>query len=80
MMIDRHHFDPETGRLVDQRTYVRGGRTRNVAFSVRIYSYTEMRLILRQVGFEVAGVYGAWDGSPPTIASTRLLILARKPL
>jgi len=82
MMIDRHQFDVETGRLVDRRTYVRDGRARTVAFSVRLYTFTEMRRLLQLVGFEIAGFYAGYDlaASPPNVASTRMLILARKPL
>lgn len=79
MMIDRHHFDVETGRLVDRRSYVRDGRVRDVAFSVRLYAYTEMRTLLRKIGFEIGGFYGGWDGGVATVQSTRMLILARKP-
>ncbi len=79
MMIDRHHFDVESGRLIDRRTYVRGGKSRSVAFSVRLYTFTELRLILRSIGFEVGGVYAGYDGAPITVQSTRMLILARKP-
>lgn len=79
MMVDRHHFDVETGRLVDRRSYVRGGRVRDVAFSVRLYTYTEMRTLLRKVGFAIAGLYGDWGGGVASVQSTRMLILARKP-
>lgn len=79
LMIDRHHFDVETGRLIDRRTMIRGGKVREVAFSVRLYTFTEMRSILRQVGFDVAGFYGGYDGSPARVDSPRMLILARKP-
>jgi SAM-dependent methyltransferase len=81
MMIDRHHFDMETGRLVDRRTYVRNGRTREVTFSVRLYTYTEIRMLLRAVGFEIGGLYGDYDlaASAPSLASRRMLVLARKP-
>jgi len=78
MMIDRHHFDVESGRLIDRRSYVRAGRVRDVAFSVRLYSYTELRTLLEKVGFEVAGVYGGYDGAPLVMSSTRMLVLARK--
>jgi SAM-dependent methyltransferase len=79
LMIDRHHFDVESGRLVDRRTTIRAGKVREVAFSVRLYSFTELRSILRDVGFEVAGFYGGYDGAPATVESSRMLVLARKP-
>jgi len=78
MMIDRHHFDIETSRFVDRRTYVRDGKQREVMFSVRLYAYTEIRLILHSVGFEIDGVYGGFDGSPLSASKPRTIIAARK--
>ena len=79
LMIDRVQFDIESGRLVDQRTFVRAGKVRSVTFSVRLYTYTEMKTILRSVGFQVDAVYGGFDGSPLHLAKPRTLILATKP-
>ncbi|NUP14180.1 MAG: class I SAM-dependent methyltransferase [Polyangiaceae bacterium] len=63
MMIDRHHFDISTGRFVDRRTYVRDGKQREVMFSVRLFAFTEIRLILHSVGFEIDGAFGGFDTS-----------------
>jgi SAM-dependent methyltransferase len=79
MMIDRVAFDIESGRLVDKRTFVRDGKVRSVTFSVRLYAYTELRAILRQIGFVVEAVYGGYDGGPLTLAKNRTLVVARKP-
>lgn len=78
MMIDRHHFDIATGRFVDRRTYVRGGKQREVMFSVRLYAFTEIRLILHSVGFEIEAVYGGFDGSPLSANKPRTVIVCRK--
>lgn len=79
LMIDRHRFDLETGRLIDTRTTVRGGKTRTVTFSVRIYAYTEIRMMLRAAGFEVERVYGGFDGAPLSATRPRTLVVARRP-
>ena len=79
LMIDRHHFDLESGRLVDTRTTVRGGRTRTVTFSVRVYAYTEIKMMLRSVGFAVERVYGGFDGAPLSAGRPRTLVVARRP-
>lgn len=79
MMIDRVAFDMESGRLVDRRTFVRGGKVRSVTFSVRLYAFTEIRTLLKMIGFDVEAVYGGYDGSPLTIAKNRTLIVATKP-
>jgi SAM-dependent methyltransferase len=79
VMIDRHRFDLESGRLVDTRTTVRDGKTRTVTFSVRIYAYTEIRMMLRAAGFEVERVYGGYDGAPLSAMRPRTLVVARRP-
>ncbi len=78
MMIDRHHFDIQTSRFVDRRTYLRGGKQREVMFSVRLFAFTEIRLILHSVGFEVEAAFGGFDGSPLSANKPRTLILCRK--
>lgn len=80
MMIDRHHFDIESGRFVDHRTYVRGGTQRDVRFSVRLYAYTELCAFLRARGFEVLGGLGGYDGAPLSLARPRTLVIAQRPL
>lgn len=78
MMIDRHHFDMTTGRLVDTRTFVRDGRVRTVRFSIRLYSYTELRALLSKVGFVVERAFGGWDGTPLSFAKNRMVVVARR--
>ncbi|MFO0550428.1 MAG: class I SAM-dependent methyltransferase [Polyangiaceae bacterium] len=78
MMIDRHHFDITTGRFVDRRTYLRNGKQRVVMFSVRLYAFTEIRLILESIGFTVDAAFGGYDGSPLGLDKNRTLIIAKK--
>lgn len=78
LMIDRHTFDTTSGRLVDRRTYVRGGRARTVTFSIRLYALSELTLLLRSAGFTVERAWGGWDGAPVSMARNRLLVLAQK--
>lgn len=78
MMIDRHHFDIESGRLVDRRTYLRAGKQREVMFSVRLYAFTEIRLILESIGLRVVSAYGGFDASPMAQSKSRTIIIAKK--
>lgn len=80
LMVDRHHVDLATGRLVDRRTMVRGGRVRRVEFSVRLYAFTEIRALLERIGFAVEGVWGGFDGAPLSPARSRTIVLARRPM
>ena len=78
MMIDRHRFDIASGRFVDKRTYLRGGRRRDVTFSVRLWAYTELRAFLAAAGFSVEAAYGGWDGVPLSAARDRTLVVCVK--
>jgi SAM-dependent methyltransferase len=78
MMIDRHHFDITTGRFVDRRTYLRAGKQREVMFSVRLYAFTEIRLILQSVGFEVVGAFGGFEDTPISPQRPRTVVIAKK--
>ncbi len=78
MMIDRHVFDTEQGRLVDRRTYVRGGRARTVTFSIRLYALAELAALLAATGFTALRAFGGWDGAPVSMARNRMLVLAHK--
>lgn len=78
VMVDRHGFDPISGRLVDHRLIVRGGQVKNAPFSVRLYTFTEIRSLLEAVGFHLTEAFGAWDGSPIALQQNRMVIFAEK--
>lgn len=78
LMIDRHAFDPISGRLVDHRVIVRDGRVTEAPFSVRLYTFAELRGALESVGFTVTAAFGAWDGSALGLHQNRMVIFAEK--
>jgi SAM-dependent methyltransferase len=67
LMIDRQQFDALSGRLVDRRTTLRGERRRDVQFSVRLYTFTEIHSLLLGAGFEIEWCGGGFDGAPLSI-------------
>ena len=76
LVIDQHQLDALTGRSLATRTYLRGGRSRRVPYSVRMFGFPELRDWLRAAGFtEVAG-YGE-DGQPLTAESRRMIVVGR---
>ena len=76
-MIDRHRYDVQTSRSHDERTIVRGGKTRTFEFSVRMFTAAELRDWLFQAGFEEAHAFGE-DGEPLTLEHRRMTVVARK--
>lgn len=79
LMIDRQHFDAQTGRLVDRRTMLRGTTRRDLAFSVRLFAFTEIRGLLAMAGLEMVASYGDFAGAPMSWDRPRTLIVARRP-
>ncbi len=77
-MIDRHQFDMTTGRLADERVMVRGGRVRKTPFSIRLYSYSEIRLLLELAGFSLTHAFGSWDGAPVSMRDNRMVLFCDK--
>jgi SAM-dependent methyltransferase len=58
-MIDRNHYDVLTGRSINDRTILRDGRQRSMQFSVRMFTFPELRDWLLEAGFgEVHGCSG----------------------
>jgi SAM-dependent methyltransferase len=75
-MIDRNRFDPVIGRTINQRTVIRDGRQRSFQFSVRMFTFPEVRDWLLAAGFrEVDGLSG--HGEELTIDAPRMAIVAR---
>jgi len=78
LMVDRHVFDPISGRLVDYRLMVRDGRTKEARFSVRLYHFTELRELLGSVGLTVTEAFGTWDGEPIGLQHNRMVLMCEK--
>ena len=76
-MIDRHRFDVQTSRSHDERTVVRGGKSRTFAFAVRTFTAAELADWLRAAGFRDPFAYGD-DGEPLTLEHRRMTLVARK--
>lgn len=79
LLIDRQQFDVASGRLIDRRTTLRGDRRRDVAFSVRLYTYTEIRNLLLVAGFGIEWAGSGFDGAPLSPDRPRTLIVAARP-
>jgi SAM-dependent methyltransferase len=78
LMIDRHVIEPLTGRLVDFRVVVRDGRTKEARWSVRLYTFSELRGLLAAVGLRVTEVFGSWDLEPLSLAHHRMVVMVEK--
>jgi SAM-dependent methyltransferase len=77
LVVDRHRFDVESGREETERWMIRDGKMRKTVYSVRFYTYTELRDLLLDAGFSsVEGV--GHDGEPLTLESRRMIVIATR--
>jgi SAM-dependent methyltransferase len=77
LLIDRHAFDPLTGRAETERFLVRDGNVRSVRFSVRFFTFTELRDWLLDAGFSTVQVSGH-EGEPLDLQVRRMLVVATR--
>ena len=77
LLVDRQSFDVETGRDETERWIVRDGRVRKTVYSVRFYTFTELRSLLLDVGFAAVEAVGH-DGGPLTLETRRMIVTATR--
>jgi len=69
--------DPLTGRMTTRRTIIRGGVVRHTSYSVRMFTFTELRDWLLDAGFSVVDGYDE-RGEPLAMDSRRMIVVARR--
>ena len=77
LLVDRHSFDVETGRATTERWIVRDGDMRKTEYSVRFYTFTELRSLLLDAGFAAVDGIGH-DGSRLTLETRRMIVIATR--
>lgn len=77
LVVDRFSFDVETGRETTERWLVRGGNVRKTEYSVRFYTYTELRDLLLGADFSLVEAVGH-DGKALTLESRRMIVIATR--
>lgn len=77
LLVDRHRFDLLAGRTVTERFAVRDGRVRKSEFSVRFFTFTELRDWLLEAGFSAVDVSGH-EGESLTLEVRRMLVVATR--
>ncbi len=77
LVVDRFRFDVETGREETERWIVRDGQVRKTVYSVRFYTFTELRDLLLDAGFSSVEAVGH-DGQPLTLETRRMVVIATR--
>lgn len=77
LLVDRHRFDLVSGRNETDRFVVRDGRIRRADYSVRFFTFTELRDWLVDAGFSAVEVSGH-EGEPLSLQVRRMLVVATR--
>ena len=77
-VLEQRTFDPISSRSLVDVTVIEDGREKCFQHSVRVYSYTEMEMLLAASGLRTEEVFGNFDGSAYTWDEPRMIVLAEK--
>jgi SAM-dependent methyltransferase len=79
VVTEERHFDQLAGQTTVRVTlFYSDGRRTELGHVVRSYTLTELAEMLRRSALEVQATYGGLDGSPLTLDSRRLVVVAQK--
>ena len=71
-----HEVDIQRYRILRRVICIRDGERRESGFDIRMYNYRELSAMLSRAGWKVFTSYGNFDGSPFSINSKRMILLA----
>ncbi|MFH1007883.1 MAG: class I SAM-dependent methyltransferase [Candidatus Latescibacterota bacterium] len=77
-VLEERAFDPISSRSRVDVTVIEAGKEKRLEHSVRVYSYTEMEMLLAASGLRTLEVFGDFDGSAYTWDEPRMIVLAEK--
>jgi SAM-dependent methyltransferase len=78
LVMEAHEYDHTTSVFTRRWIVVKDGQTEERSQSMRLYSYRELVALVRAAGFASVEDYGWLNLLPFTLASPRLVLVARK--
>lgn len=79
LVVEERTFEPLASRSRVDVTVIRGGRETRLYHSVRLYTFTEIQMLLNAAGLVADAVWGDFRGGDYTCDSPRMVVLAGKP-
>ena len=77
IILEKKRFDPVAGRTEIDVSVVDKRGKRDYHHSIRVYSYTEMGMLLEAAGFRIVAVFGGFGGEDFELNRDRMLILSQ---
>lgn len=78
IVLESHEYDKQKSRDNCKRVFLRSNKGKEYNWSLRQYSFPEMKSMLSKEGFKILNVYGGQDLSKFTNKSRRITIVAQK--
>lgn len=79
VVLEEMVFDIEKEEIISKRIFVKGDRVvASRAFTLKVYSYSELKTMLERAGLKPVKVFGDYEGKPFKINSPRLIIVAER--
>lgn len=80
LLLQERAFDIASGQNTEElQVFGANGVKRSFRIPVRMYAATELLRMIRQAGMSESSMWGDFDGSPLSLDSRRLIVLAKKP-
>ena len=79
-VIEERQFDLASGRSRVDVTVLQGGRQTRLHHDIRVFSFTELQMLLMANGMKVVGLWGDFTGGELSWNSASMIVLAQKGL
>ncbi len=78
IILEERNFDPATSINYSRVIFIKNGKKHHREIKLRVYSYHELKKLLREVGFKNIEGYDRWSENKITIDTSRMVIFANK--
>ena len=79
LVLEERSFDPFSSRVVTTTTVIDGTKRRQYESNIRVYTLTELDMLMAAAGLHIREVYGGLDQRPYDWHTNQLIIVAEKP-
>ena len=79
VVLEERQFDSLTSRSRVDVTVYRNGEETHLFHTIRLYTFTELQMLLSAAGLETQAVWGDFRGGDYTADSPHMIVLAQKP-
>jgi SAM-dependent methyltransferase len=80
LVLEERTFDPVSSHVETVTTVIEKGQTRRYTSAIRVYTVTELDMLLAAAGLVIREVFGGFDFRPYGWDTNQLVLIAEKPV